>query len=78
MQGRVHLGLEEPTAEAIAALDLEVYVAPLDHHVLRGDDLSTGGVKAGPGDIGCQYRRKYSPHSVSGSTRQSSTSSLGT
>jgi len=35
--------LEEPTAEAIAALDLEVYVAPLDHHVLRGDDLSTGG-----------------------------------
>jgi hypothetical protein len=43
MRARVHLGLEEPTAEAIAALDLEVYVAPLDHHVLRGDDLSTGG-----------------------------------
>jgi hypothetical protein len=43
MRARVHLGLEEPTAEVVAALDLEVYVAPLDRHVLRGDDLSTGG-----------------------------------
>jgi hypothetical protein len=31
MRAHLHLGLEEPTAEAIAALDLEVYVAPLDH-----------------------------------------------
>jgi hypothetical protein len=41
MWARANLGPEEPTAETIAALDLELYVAPLDHHVLRGDDLST-------------------------------------
>jgi hypothetical protein len=37
MRARLHLGLEQPTAEAIAALDLKLYVAPLDHHVLPGD-----------------------------------------
>jgi hypothetical protein len=36
MLARVHLGLEEPAAEAIAALDLEVYVASLDHELLFG------------------------------------------
>jgi hypothetical protein len=34
MRTHVHLGLEEPTAEPIAALDAEVYVAPLDHELL--------------------------------------------
>src|SRR6476619_5123495 len=50
MRAHFHLGPEEPTAEAITALNLEVYVAPLDHHVLHSDESCRQGLKAGPGD----------------------------
>ena len=42
--------LEEPTAEAIAALDLEIYVATLNHQFSITARVGDKKLKAGPGD----------------------------
>src|SRR5580704_12503183 len=40
MPGRPILRHDEPAAEAVAALDPEFHVAPLDHHILRGETIA--------------------------------------
>src|ERR1700690_3284005 len=42
MPGKPILRHEQPPAEAVAALELEFHVAPLDHHALRGEAITVG------------------------------------
>jgi hypothetical protein len=50
------------------------------HHQFLAEDLDPMGrsFSSSEKQIGCQKRRKYSPHGVSGPTWESSTSSSGT